>query len=212
MKKLNLQKAGRATGISFIIATAAGVASLSFIDVLKTENYMQNIAADPIGLTMGALLIMIMGLACAAIAYCIYPALSKQHKGLAIGAAGFRTIEGGLFILSSSTLLALVTLANQGTDGAQIKALQEAISLGPTLAFCIGALLYNIGFFKAKLVPRWLSIWGMIALVLHIIASVSTLFGLDSFSPIGLVLNMPIAFQEMVMAVYLIIFGFKEVS
>lgn len=212
MRKINYRKAGLATGISFIIATAAGVASLSFIDVINHENYMQSIAADPSKLTIGALLIMIMGFACAAIAYCIYPALSKQHKGLAIGAAGFRTIEGGLFVLSSSALLALVTLANQGADGTQIKALQETISLGPTLAFCIGTILYNIGFYKAKLVPRWLSIWGMVALVLHIVASVSTLFGLDSFSPIGLVLNMPIAFQEMVMAVYLIIFGFKEIS
>jgi len=208
--KTDYKKLGRATGISFILATAAGVASLSFVDVINHENYMQSISANPSGLTIGALLILIMGLACAAIAYCIYPVLSKHHKGLAIGAAGFRTIEGGLFILSSAALLALVTLANQGVDGTQIKAFQGAISIGPTLAFCIGAILYNIGFLKAKLVPNWLAIWGIIALVLHIVASVSTLFGLESFSPIGLVLNMPIALQEMIMAVYLIIFGFKE--
>lgn len=206
---MNHKTAGKLTGIAFIAATAAGVASLSFIDVINHEGYMQNIAANPTGLTIGAILVMIMGLACAAIAYCIYPVLSRHHKGLAIGAVGFRTIEGGLFILSSAALLALVTSAKQGYDGTQIKALQEAISLGPTLAFCIGALLYNIGFYKAKLVPRWLSVWGIIALSLHIVASVAALFGMDSFSPIGLVLNMPIAFQEMVMAVYLIIFGFK---
>lgn len=211
MKNTIYKKSGRATGIAFITATAAGVTSLSFIDVINHENYMQSIAGNPMGLTIGALLILIMGLACAAIAYCIYPILSKHHKGLAIGAAGFRTIEGGLFVLSSAALLALVSLSKAGADGTQIRALQESISLGPTLAFCFGALLYNIGFYKSKLVPRWLSVWGMLALVLHIIASVATLFGLDSFSPIGLVLNMPIAFQEMVMAVYLIIFGFKEV-
>ncbi len=80
------------------------------------------------------------------------------------------------------------------------------------IVFSTGALMYNIGFYKTKLIPRWISVWGIIALVMHIVASVLVFHGVDSFSTPNIILNMPIAFQEMVMAVYLIIFGFRDVE
>jgi membrane-bound metal-dependent hydrolase YbcI (DUF457 family) len=90
--------------------------------------------------------------------------------------------------------------------------LHETIGGIMGIAFASGALLYNIGFIKTKLVPRYLSIWGMAAAVMHILACVLTFYGYESFSPLNMVLNVPIAIQEMVMAVYLIIFGFRNID
>ena len=115
-KIMNNKKTGRAAGIAFIIATAAGVASLSFTNVINSEDFLSVIAAQPGTLSIGALLIVIMGIACAAIAYAIYPVLSKYKKGLAIGAAGFRTMEAALTLTSAGMLFALVSLSGEQTD------------------------------------------------------------------------------------------------
>ncbi len=66
------------------------------------------------------------------------------------------------------------------------------------------------GFYIYKLLPAWLSMWGIIALLLHLIAQFYVIFGGESISTMSILLNIPIALQEMVMAIYLIRFGFKE--
>ena len=214
MSKINYKKSGRIAGIAFILATAAGISSLSFVSVTNDADYLAQIAQNPTSLMMGGLLIMLMGLACAAIAYAIYPVLSPTNKGLAIGAVGFRTMEGTLALVSGASLFMLIPLAQNMPSaayaiGSAVIALHDCVGYGLAFAFITGALLYNIGFYKTKLIPRWLSVWGIIALVTHLVAVTMSVFGADSLSPFSIVLNAPIAVQEMVLAVYLIIFGFK---
>ena len=62
-------------------------------------------------------------------------------------------------------------------------------------------------FYKTSLIPRWLSLWGVIGAVLYHIAGWTDLFGID----MG-VLIFPLALQEMVMAVWLILKGFNHPS
>ncbi|MEX1378231.1 MAG: DUF4386 domain-containing protein [Eubacteriales bacterium] len=209
---MNNKKTGRLTGILFIAATAAGVASLSFISVKDGNDFAAQINQNPNTLLVGAFLILLMGIFCSAIAFSIYPMLSKHSKGLAIGAAGFRTIEGGIFIASAGILAAMVPAAAYSQDAAAVlRIAHESVSENAAFAFCVGALLYYIGFYKTKLVPRWLSIWGIAAIILHFGANVSVFFGAESFSTVNVIINIPIAIQEMVLAVWLLIFGFKEV-
>lgn len=218
---MNYKKAGRATGIAFIIGTAAGIACLSFVNGVSQEGYLMSIAEQPNKLALGALLIIIMGMACASIAYAIYPVLSKYNKGLAIASVGFRTMEGVMHLLTAIVLLTLIPLAAEFANtnsemtlvvGNTLVELQEILSIGIGIAFITGALFYNIGFFKTKLVPRWLAIWGIIALIMHLAERGLMIFGaIDTFSTVSVVLNVPIAIQEMVMAVYLIIFGFRKI-
>lgn len=219
MDKNIYKSSGRLAGIAFIIGTAAGVSCLSFVNVINTQGYLNTIAQNPANLAVGAFLIVIMALACASIAYAIYPVLSKHNKYLAIGAVGYRSIEAALTTLSAVTLFALVPIAKDyaqsGSDILQSAAdtmvyLHGSLSIGLSMAFILGAMLYNIGFYKYKLVPRWLSLWGIIALALHLAEQVMVIFGLESFSAVSVAMNMPIALQEMVMAVYLIIFGFRR--
>lgn len=219
---MNYKKAGRLTGIAFIIGTAAGVACLSFVNVVGQEDYLNSIAANPNKLALGAVLIMIMGIACASIAYAIYPVLSKYNKGLAIGAVGLRTMEGAMDLVSASVLFTLIPLAAKYATassesvlaiGNALVGMHEALSVAIGISFITGALFYNIGFFKTKLVPRWLSTWGIIALAMHLADRGFVIFGaIDNFSTASIVLNVPIALQEMVMAVYLIIFGFRKIA
>jgi len=62
----------------------------------------------------------------------------------------------------------------------------------------------------SKLIPRWIAVWGLIAIALHLATGFLQLFGSTSaFSSLQDILNLPIFLQEMVMAVWLIVKGFN---
>ena len=84
----------------------------------------------------------------------------------------------------------------------------DSASLVGVFAFCLGAFMYYYLFFQSRLVPRWLSAFGIVAIILMFAACVLSLFSGDPITGyIPLVL--PIAVQEMVLAVWLIVKGFN---
>ena len=74
-----------------------------------------------------------------------------------------------------------------------------------TIVFSIGALMFYYLLYKSKLVPQWLSGWGLIGAVLTLTLGVIAMFGMD-FQ----ILWVPIGVQEMVLAIYLITKGFNK--
>jgi len=78
------------------------------------------------------------------------------------------------------------------------------------LAFYTGATLYYLVFYRSQLIPRWLSVWGLAGTVLGLVAGLLVLFqSIAVLSGTQVVLNLPIAVQEMVLAVWLIVKGFS---
>ncbi len=78
------------------------------------------------------------------------------------------------------------------------------------LTFGIGALMYYIVFYQTRLVPRWLSVWGLVGITMTIISAVLVMFHLlPPAATIVIALNMPILPQELVLAVWLIAKGFS---
>ena len=78
------------------------------------------------------------------------------------------------------------------------------------LAFVVGTFMYNYVMYRSRLVPRWLSGWGLVGAVLALVATVYTGFTQDfGFTTVNSVLMAPIGLQEMVLAVWLIVKGFN---
>ena len=78
------------------------------------------------------------------------------------------------------------------------------------LPFVLGALMYYYLLYRSRLVPRWLSGWGLVGAGLCLVATVYAGFTQEfGFSSVNTVLNIPIGIQEMVLAVWLIVKGFN---
>ena len=77
-------------------------------------------------------------------------------------------------------------------------------------AFSIGALIYYYVFYQTKLVPRWLSVWGIIGVILGIANGLLDVFGGVPFEMVSMLLDMPIFINEMILAVWLIVKGFDS--
>jgi hypothetical protein len=64
-----------------------------------------------------------------------------------------------------------------------------------------------LSFYRTRLIPRWLTVWGMIAVVFYMASTLLKFFHMGT--GIGFYLEMIMAPQEMVMAVWLIVKGFN---
>jgi uncharacterized protein DUF4386 len=81
-------------------------------------------------------------------------------------------------------------------------------TLAAVFAFNVGALMYYALFYRSRHVPRWLSGWGIAASLLFLIACLLALFTNTPVTGYTLLI-LPIAVQEMVLAIWLLAKGFS---
>ena len=77
------------------------------------------------------------------------------------------------------------------------------------MAFAIGALLLNYALYQTRVVPRWISSWGLLAAGSILVARFMLLGGFDLSAATVTALDAPIFAQEMVFALWLIARGFR---
>ena len=103
-------------GMLFIFATTASLlgSSLTGIRVLNAPDYLSHVSSNGNRVIVGALLSFFAAAASSGIAISLYPAVLKRHnEGLALGAIGFRLIEGVFYIVGALCLLSLFTVSQQ---------------------------------------------------------------------------------------------------
>ena len=166
---------------------------------------------------MGAFFVLLMGLSLAMVPVMMFPILKEQNETLALGAVIFRgPLEATIYILMAISWLLLTVVSqefvNAGapdttfiqTLGAILLKTNEVINPALEIVFSLGALMFYYLFYQSKLIPRWLSGWGLIGAVVYLAAGLIALFGPE----LGILL-VPLGVQEMVMAVWLIVKGFN---
>lgn len=208
-------------GVLFIIATIASLVGTAIEQpVLQGTDYLK-VPSTANGLSAGAIAELVAAGTSAAIAIALYPVLQRWSSGLALGSVVFRAMEAVMYTLGTVALLAITQIGRasqtlDAADGRVMRAMadvlmsvrQEAILAG-VFAFTIGSLMYYFTFYRSRLIPRWLSGWGILAVILMLVACVLALFSgapVQTYVP----LIVPIALQEMVLAVWLIVRGFSE--
>jgi hypothetical protein len=221
------RKTAMIVGGLYILGTVAGILSLVFTGpILEGPDYLAQISANPNQIVIGALFVLTMGLALAMVPVMTFPILKRHNEFLAVGYVVFRGA------LEAITYLALVigwlSLPLIGHEYIQASAVDASYfqSLGDlvlqahdqtgnvlTIVFVLGALMFYYVLYQSKLVPRWLSGWGLLAAIPYLVSGVLGLFALLSpMSTTQLVLVLPLAVQEMVLAIWLIMKGFNSSS
>lgn len=207
-------------GILYIVGTVAGVSSVVVTGGgIEGPDYLADAEALGDSLPLGAALVLVMGLSLAFIPIVVYPVLRRTSERFAVGYVVFRgAIETTLYIFTAMSWLLLFQLAPDYASGAGASPITGDL-LGlmgttsgtlQTFVFVIGAVMFYLVLWWARLVPRWLSGWGLLALIPYFIVAVLGMFDmLDAMSGTGTAMQMPLALQEMVLALWLIIRGFS---
>jgi hypothetical protein len=203
------RKAAVWIGVLFIIGTVGMVLSVVVTDsVLAGPAYLAQIAAQPNQVAIGALFMLLSGFALALVPVVFWPVGKRYSETLAMGYVVFRgALETVFYIATALGWLLLIALSTE-PDAAPLASFvrtTETVIWDQLLAipFVLGALMFYALLYQSRLVPRWLSIWGLVGAVLYIGAPLGDMFGLS----IGVLMG-PLALQEMVMAVWLIAKGF----
>lgn len=211
-----------AAGVMLIVCTAASILYIVPLGgPLSAPVDLAKFAANENGVVLAALIEFVWAVTGAGIAVALFPVLRKHSRALALGSVVARAAEGVLVLAGTLGLLVLFSLSREavaaGLPSADTLANLLVASrewlhglVGP-LAFALGALLYYLVLFKSKLVPRWLSGWGIVAIALNVFSTIYGAFAQDfSLSSVSTAINVPILLQEMVLAVWLIAKGFDQ--
>jgi len=213
-----------AVGVLLIACSAASILSIVPLgSILDAPVDLAGLAANDNRVIFTALIEFVWAATGAGIAIGLYPVLRKRNRALALGSVAGRVVEGVFVLVGTLSLLALLTLGQESVAagsaaansyqaaGDALLAVREWVhGFIALLPFLLGALMYYYLLFKSRLVPRWLSGWGLAAASLSLVATVYAGFTQDfGFSTVNTVLNIPIGVQEMVLAVWLIVKGFN---
>jgi hypothetical protein len=148
------------------------------------------VSAATQGTTRG-LMVLLMALAIAMIPPAVFPVLKQHGEGLAMGYVVARTLE--VVLLLPTAVAGIAHLQLDDTPG-HVSA----------IFFCLSVVLLNYGFVRSSLVPWWISVWGLVAVVPYLAGSVLVLLDVLTQTQSGATF-VPLAVNEMALAVWLLV-------
>jgi hypothetical protein len=212
----------RLVGVLFIVATACSIVGGTLVMALLDDpDYLVEVAAHQGQLILGVLLEVILALSVIGIAALLLPVLRPHGEGMAVGYVAVRTVEATFILMASTTALLVLALSQDwGSPGAVgldavgsvlLSAREGTYLVGTVLVFGVSAVILNTLLYRSRLVPVWVSLWGLVGGLLLLAYGLAEMFGAQAPFPLQL-LAAPIGLQEMVLAVLLIWKGFAATS
>ncbi|WP_429841886.1 DUF4386 domain-containing protein [Brevibacillus sp. FIR094] len=208
------------TGVLLIVGLVTGI--FSVVPVIDGANYLVEASTNENQVRIGAFFQLLMIVAYVGIPILLYPILSKHHKSLALGSVAFGIIAGVFIIIGVIILLLLLTVSHEfakagtlhvsyfQTLGGLLREGRDLVNhVATTLAFVLAMFLFTCIFYQTRLVPLWLSVWGLIGSTLSILASLFFMIRFIGLDTTYMTLNIPIAFQQLVLAIWLLMKGFN---
>jgi len=211
-------------GVLYILGFVAGIVSIA--PVVDNSDYLAKSAVNTSQINTAAYFQFLMAIFYIGIAILLFPILKIYNERLAIGFLSFRIIAV-LFVLIGAIILLLILKLSQEyvkmspsdssyyhVIGNLLKTGRDFVNhVGMIIMLCIGGIMLYIIMLQSGLIPMWISIWGLLGSSIAIIASILVMMKyLEILTPIYMILNIPIALQEIIFAVWLIVKGFKQVS
>ncbi len=212
------------TGVLFIVAAIASITGLYlYTPILNDSDYIIKDAFQETQVLFGALFEIITAFAVIGTPIALFPILRKHNQSLALAAICFRLLEATIIIIGIMSLLTIVSLNHEflNETKANVPAFQLASKLlvslhnwtflyGPNLVLGPSTLITSYILYKSKIVPRYISILGIVGGPLISICAILVMFGIFiQISVIGALFAIPVFLYEMSLAIWLIINGFN---
>jgi len=204
-------------GVLFITVLVSSLLSGVFSGSIDDPDYLTAVSANENQVLIGVLFQLTLVASVVAIPIMMFPILKKHDESLALGYVVARIFEGFFDAVMAIGLLLLVTLSREfvnavapvasyfQTSGALLLAVYDWSSVPENFPYGLGALIFNYLLYKSKLIPRWLSGWGLVGGTLMLAMGLLRMFGYPL-----IFLFFPIFVNEMVLAVWLIVKGFNS--
>ncbi len=214
----NHRTTARAVGILYLAGMVVGIGGNILIQsILTAPDAVSSIAANPTVLAVGAVLWLIAVAGDAAHGVLMFPVLKPHSERMALGYLSARLIDatfiGVMILLILMQIPVGIEYLNAGpADTSYLQALSGVLTHGNLYAYEIGmsavgvaGLVLNAMFYRARLVPRALAVWGLVGYAVLLAGSVLQVLGLQLNSLHAI----PGGLWEVFIGVWLIVKGFN---
>ncbi|MFB7178408.1 DUF4386 domain-containing protein [Streptomyces sp. NPDC056257] len=203
-----------AAGSLFLLTEVAAIAgAVLYRPLLGAADGRLAQGADTQAL-LGVLCEVVLVVAVAGTGAALFPVLRRHGEGLALGYAFGRLLEAAVIALGIVAVLALVTLRRDPGESAGADAALAAVHdwtflLGPNIALGLNTVVLAYLAYRARLVPRFIAVLGLIGGPLICLSAVAVMFGAYAqLSAAGSVAALPVFAWELGFAGWLIAKGF----
>jgi hypothetical protein len=209
------RKISLAAGLLYLL-TFVSIPTLSLYGSVKGSNYIMGAGPETAAMT-GGVLEVIVALAGIATAVVLFPILKKQSEILALGLVASRILEASSIFVGVAFILTIVTLRQNGAG-------VEALVTSHTLAIlydrifllsqsflpAVNDLLLGFLLYQSRLVPRALSLIGIIGGPILIVGYIAVMFGfIGQHDPLAGISAIPVALFELSLGIWLVAKGFN---
>ena len=205
-------------GALFLIAMVTSLVGGGLLEsILGAPDYLIDVSANTTPVFIGIFLELINGTAVVGIGVMMFTILKQHNERVALGYVGFRIIESVFLTVAAILPLSLIALSQEyvkagASDDSYFQTLgtlliaarADVAGLLIPIFFSLGALLFYYLLYRSKLIPRFISVWGLIG-----VALILTLNLLDISFGIGMLLALPIISNEIFLGIWLIVKGFN---
>jgi hypothetical protein len=183
---------------------------------LGSANHLSALTAHSMTVAIGAILWLMAVAGDAAHGVLMFPILKRHSERIAIGYLTSRIIDAVFIAVMVLFILMQLPLGREylsatSAESHQLSALSNAFMEASRYSYDIAMATLGIAgwmlcytFFKTRLLPRWIAVWGLAGYAVIFIGMVSDIMG----SGLGLASSIPGGLWEMYVGVFLIVKGF----
>jgi len=209
-----------AAGVLYLVTFAASMPTLGMKAPLTDHaDWILGHGSDT-GIIAACLLDFVCAVAGIGTAVALYPVVRRFSRTSAIGFITSRTLEAAILVVGAISLMSVVSLRNSGVgDPAALLTASEslvathrwAFLFGPGFMPAINALFLATVMYRARLVPRFIPLMGLVGAPLLTASSIATMFGgHGQVSSTAAAFALPIAAWEFSVGVYMMVKGFQR--
>ena len=217
-----LRKRSIIIGILIICSFVFGV--LSIEPSIDSDEYLHKVMESILSVKLALISQLLLACTYIAIAVMIFNVIVKLDSEMSCGYLVAKATAQVFNIFSTILIIAIIILSNLHSESSS-ESLSVYVLIGEVLRgtrdyvnHVIMILMNNIAVFifsfiayRYRIVPRWISLFGFFGCIISIFASFLVLFNsIDVVTVEYLLLNVPIALQDLILAIFLIFFGFNE--
>src|SRR5919201_2860501 len=166
-----LRRTALVAGALYLL-TFVSIPTLALYGPVHNPKYIIGPGPDT-GAIVGAILEIIVALACIGTAVALFPIVKRQNEGVALGFVGSRVLEAGTIFVGVACLLAVVTLRQAGAGAGGLVSAQTLVALydrmfliGQGFIPAVNGLLLGSLLYQSRLVPRVLPLLAFIGAAL----------------------------------------------
>jgi hypothetical protein len=210
-----LRKTSLTAGILYLL-TFISIPTFTLYGPIHESDFIVGMDSDT-NVIIGNILELVVALAGIGTAVVLYPVLKKQNEAMSLALVGARILEAATIFVGVMFLLTVVSLhrSSVGTEALTISRTlvtmyDRMFLVGQSLMPAVDDMLLGLLLYHSRLVPRGLSIIGIIGAPLLLAGTFSVMFGLlEQREPLAGLSALFVAVFEFSLGIYLITKGFK---